>query len=104
MDTYWLQQLIVYIAVLAAAWYCFTRFMPRTRAALVRWLGHGSRPAWLRGWATRLQAQAGGACDDGCGTCGQCGPAKPRTIHIVRGPVGRGQRAAIDTPPRDIAR
>lgn len=73
-----IQELVVGLIVLCAAIVVLRRYAPKglKRAARIG----AVRVAKAIGWsslAERLaqQAEAGAACGDGCGSCGNCGPS-----------------------------
>lgn len=77
MNTTWIQEAIVALAVAGAALYSLWRFVPGVRAALQRRFG------------ARLASDSG--CSDACGACSACGP-KATPVHVVRGPVSTADR------------
>ena len=72
------QYLVVAIAVSASAGYVLRRQFPdgvhRLRVLLALPLLRAHQPAWLRRIGRRI-APAPRAAQDGCGTCGGCGPS-----------------------------
>jgi hypothetical protein len=75
-----MQQAIVIVIVVCAAWAVARRYAPAVvrqavRRAAIRAAG---RLGWMR-IATRLEAKgaAPASCGDGCGTCGGCNAGSP---------------------------
>ena len=80
--------LIVLVSVLAV----FRKFAPKLTnrwmaAASIRFSQPG-HAAWLRAIGQRLQPkQATGDCNDGCSTCGACGPKPPASARTQSMPL-----------------
>lgn len=83
-----MQQFIVGLIVVCAAWAVLLRYAPvpikrGLRAALVHIL---RRCGWERAaQRCEAEAQASGSCGSGCGSCGSCGPDSelPRNEFMI---------------------
>jgi hypothetical protein len=75
-----MQQAIVLVIVVCAAWVVARRYTPAAVRQAVR--GAATRAAARLGWtriATRLEAKGAtpASCGDGCSTCGGCNAGSP---------------------------
>lgn len=92
-----LQYVIIGVAVLASVLLVVRKLAPQFSN---RWLAAASirfnrpgRAAWVRAVGRRLQPkQATGDCNDGCATCGACGPKRPASAHVEPQPLEFRQR------------
>lgn len=77
-----LQYVVIGLAVLTSLLIVLRKLAPKLTnrwmaAASIRYNQPGRR-AWVRAMGRRLQPkQATGDCNDGCSTCGACGPKPP---------------------------
>jgi hypothetical protein len=89
--SFWVQDIVVALLVLASGLYTVRRLAPRLsvrcQAFFSGWLNQPARPVALRALGRFVQPGAAtGSCGDGCGTCGSCGtPAQSAAVPDAAG-------------------
>jgi hypothetical protein len=83
-----LQYVIIGVIVVISALITFRKLAPqltnRWLAAVALRFDQPGRATWQRRLARRLQPkEATGNCNDGCSTCGACGPKPPAAARDV---------------------
>lgn len=98
-----LQQIIVALIVLAAAWVVLRKYLPkplrRHAAAVIASVARRAGAVRLSRWL-ETDLPAGSSCADGCGSCGNCATPQgsgglPVTAAALAGTTG--QRGTGDT-------
>ena len=82
-----MQQVIVGIIVLMAAWIVARKYLPKpVRRRVSAITARAARRIWMRSLARWLETDlpAASSCADGCGSCGNCGPtAMPNDVTFA---------------------
>jgi hypothetical protein len=83
------QAFVIALIVGWSALFALHRLLPvasrRAQARLVEALDRPSLPAWVHGFAQRLQPRStsGGSCGDGCSSCGGCAAAAAKPAEAL---------------------